>query len=556
MRIRLALLLCCLGAVAGCERRQGDERPNILLLIADDVGMAELGAFGGEIPTPNLDALAMEGVRLAAFHTAPTCSPSRAMLFTGVSSHRAGFGNMAEEMAPNQQGRPGYRGELEARTVTLSSLLQDAGYRNYFSGKWHLGSSPDTVPGSRGFARAFSLLSGGAHHYRDMRPAYAPTPDARAPFMEDGELLQALPENYDYSTQFLVDKLIAYLGETDGDERPFFAVLSFMAPHWPLQAPDAAVAMHRGNYDRGHEVLAEARLAGQLRLGLVPEDARLAPLPPGGRHWRELSPEEQRIEARAMEIYAAMVEQLDRHTGRLLEYLKRNGQLADTLVLFVSDNGPEGHDLDETWPAALFPDIRRTIDETHDFSYENMGRPGSYTLYGPNWAWAGSPALRGHKGFVTEGGIRAPAFIRWKGRLPAGAVYSGRVHITDLAPTILEAAGLTHPGNRHEGRDIEPMSGRSLLPYLHLDAARQLPDRVEVGEVMGKRYVMHYPWKAVHQPPPAGAGRWQLYNLQQDLAEIADLAARHPDRLAELEGHWRAYAVQNGVILPDRVSGY
>ena len=561
----LRLFLCACILSAGCDtvelnsRDGASDRPNVLLIVADDLGMAELGAFGGEIPTPNLNALATQGVRLSAFHAAPVCSTSRAMLLTGSHSHLAGLGNMAEEMAPNQKDQPGYEGHLNDRVVTVATLLRDDGYRTYYSGKWHLGTTPETGPRARGFERAFSLLSGGAHHFSDMRPAYAPSPEIKAPFMEDGKRLQKLPENYSYSSQFLVDKLIEYLSGDRPSERdeeaPFFAMLSFMAPHWPLQAPEDSVRQYRGKYDQGYEVVARERLARQVALGIVPPGSDLASMPPKGAPWEALSDRERRVQARAMEIYAAMVSDMDYHTGRLIEHLKSTGAFDNTVVIFISDNGAEGHDLDQTWPAELFPDIRATIDATHDFSYENMGKLNSYTMYGPGWAWAAAPALRGHKGFVFEGGIRVPAFFYDPQRFAQGQVQTGNFHILDVTPTILEIAGVQHPGQQHSGRELAPVAGKTMMPYLQSASSRPEGD-VEIGEVLGKRYVLRYPWKIVHQPPPDGNGQWQLFNLQDDLAESRDLAARHPELIRDLKALWLAYAEQNRVILPDWVSGY
>ena len=366
----IGILLLLLGACASVERR-----PNILLIVADDMGFTDLGAFGGENETPNLDALALGGLRLTNFHAMPTCSPTRAALLTGVDPHLAGLGNMAEEMAPNQEGQPGYEGYLNDGVVTIATLLRDAGYRTYLTGKWHLGKTEDTGPAARGFERSFSLLAGGTH-FDDMRPSYAPTPDVKAGYRDGPELLDALPDSFEYSSEFYVDRLIEYL-ETDAeDERPFFAFLSFTAPHWPLQAPDEAIARFSGRYDEGYDVLFDRRFARLKELDLLPKHADASERPPKAIPWEELSAEDKKVQARAMEIYAAMVAELDRHTGRLIDYLKHAGQFEDTVVLFLSDNGAEGHDLDDTWPADKFPDIRKTIDAAHDFSYENMGRPG------------------------------------------------------------------------------------------------------------------------------------------------------------------------------------
>jgi arylsulfatase len=532
-------------------------RPNILLIVADDLGQADLGSFGGEIETPNLDRLAYDGLRFSSFHTAPACSPSRAMLLTGVDAHRTGLGNLAEELAPNQQGRPGYEGQLNGHVVTLATRLRDAGYRTFMTGKWHLGATADTVPAARGFDHSFLLATGGASHFADMQPAYAPTPQAKAKanYWEDGRRLDALPPSFHYSSQFYVDRLIDYLDADPAATQPFFAYLAFTAPHWPLQAPEAAIARYAGRYDAGYDDLARRRLARQQQLGIVPADAVLAERAPRGRPWATLTASERRTAARAMEIYAGMVDELDRHTGRLLEHLRHRGLLENTIVVFLSDNGAEGHDLDETWPAEHFPDIRHTIDATHDFSFERMGRPGSYTFYGPDWARASAPALRLYKGFPTEGGIRTAAFLHYPAALPRARIVDDDTSIRDLAPTLLDLAGVPWSGASRQGQAVEPITGRSLLPLLR-GQSRILPERVTGIELMGKRAIQAGSWKLVHIPRPHGSGDWQLYDLRTDLGERHDLARELPDKLTELRAYWDAYARDNQVILPDWVSGY
>ena len=532
----------------------GPDRPNILLIVVDDMGIADLGAFGGEIETPNLDELAYAGVRLTNFHASPMCSPSRAMLLTGVDNHLAGFGNMLEELAPNQKDKPGYEGYLNERVVTVAKLLQDAGYRTYVSGKWHLGTGP-SGPSQRGFGRSFVLITGGASHFADMRPAYAPSPDIKANYWEGGAQLDELPSQFRYSSEFYVDRLIDFLDEDRDSEQPFFAFLSFTAPHWPLQAPDEAIAQQAGRYDAGYDVISEQRLARMKELGLVPPDARRSPRSPKEIPWSELTEEQRRVEIRAMEIYAAMVEQVDTHSGRLFKYLGSTGALDNTVVIFLSDNGAEGHDLDETWPRDAFPKIRKTIDESHDFSYENMGRPGSYVLYGPNWANAGAPAFNLHKGFPTEGGTRVAAFVHYPAAFQSAAIVDDFVHIKDIAPTLLDLLGVEQPNGTYANRPVEPISGMSVLPLLSGGEPGPV-GRVMGTELLGKAAIRAGPWKLVLMPEPYGNGTWQLHNLEEDLAEVRDLAAQYPDKVAELERHWDEYAQRNGVILPDWVSGY
>ena len=550
-----AFTLFCLFALTSCadQRAPVDSntaRPNVLLIVADDLGYADLGAFGGEINTPNLDRLAMAGIRFSDFQAAPTCSPSRAMLLTGVTSHKAGLGNMIEEMAPNQEGQPGYEGHLNHRVLPLPEILQNSGYQTFMVGKWHLGMTEQTSPKARGFDRSFAMLSGGASHYFDMKPAYAPSPDVLAPYRHDETLLTELPENFDYSSEFFVDELIRYLDE--GDARPFFAMLSYTAPHWPLQAPSEAIQTYKGKYDQGYDVLASERLENQKALGLIDANAAVAPRYPGEKPWDQLSETERQTQSRAMEIYAAMVDRLDFHTGRLLNYLEQKGRLENTIVIFLSDNGPEGHDLLSTWPPDQFPDIYKWVVENHDFSYEAMGKKDSYTLYGPSWANAGSPAFRLHKGFSGEGGTHVPAFIHYpSGGFQAG-IEASMVSIIDITPTILDLLDI----EVEPDETIEPVTGYSLKPLLVNGAQEELSRRALVFELMNKRVVRQQNWKLVLQPKPVGTGQWQLFNIAEDASEQNDLSEQYPQKVAELKSFWQDYVQENGVIIPDWVSGY
>lgn len=559
----LVAVLFTLVTLASCGRPTDDvveraiepaSRPNILLIVVDDMGFADLGSFGGEIPTPNLDELAYSGVRLTNFITSPACSPTRATLLTGVDPHLAGFGNLKEELAPNQAGQPGHEGYLNERVVTIATLLRDAGYRTYMTGKWHLGVENHAWPDARGFDRSFAMLKN-ASHFADMLPAYSPDPEAKAEYVENGRVLEALPDGFDYSSQFYVDRLIDYIDASAGDRQPFFAYLAFSAPHWPLQAPDAALERFAGAYDDGFDVVLEQRIDRQRELGVIPRHAVAATRAPKGREWSALSDDEKRLEARAMEIYAAMIAEIDRHTGRLVDYLRDAGELDNTVIVFMSDNGAEGHDYNDTWPAEAFPAIRKAIDERHDFSYENMGRPGSYTFYGPNWARVSAPSLRLFKAFPTEGGVRTAAFATMPGRFRSGVILDELVLAKDLAPTILELADVQHPGESYADRAVEPMTGVSAVELLETGKARAA-DREHADELIGKMAIRRGKWKLVQMPEPFGSGSWQLYDLEIDPAESNDLADTHPELANGLAERWQQYAEENGVILPDWVSGY
>jgi arylsulfatase len=356
-------------------------RPDVLLIVADDLGHSDLGVLGSEIRTPNLDALAREGLLLTSFLVSPACSPTRAMLLTGADAHAAGLGTMAGEAAENQKGRPGYEGRLSDGAVTIATRLSRAGYHTYLSGKWHLGTDEPQGPRAQGFERSFALLPGGASHFADAAPLVEGRD--RASYVEDGRET-TLPAGF-YSSAHITDRLIEQIRGGLADGKPFFAFASYTAPHWPLQVPDADLDLYRGAYDEGWDVLRARRFEAMRKRGIVP---RTSPDPPRtrfARAWSALSPDEKRREARKMEIYAAMVENLDRHVGRLLRFLKDAGRYERTLVLFFSDNGAEGNPIDRLRANAAW------IPKRFDNSLENLGRPGSYAWLGPGWAQATTP---------------------------------------------------------------------------------------------------------------------------------------------------------------------
>lgn len=531
-----------------------DSRPNILLIVADDLGYTDLGAFGGEIETPNLDALARNGVRLAQFYTSPTCSPTRAMLLSGTDNHLAGLGNMFEELRANQQGHPGYEGYLNTRVASLPELLQDAGYHTFMAGKWHLGMEEHTSPAARGFDRSFALMQGGAGHFSDL-PLIGPN---RAMYREDGKRVQ-LPTDF-YSTRTYSERLITYLQERPDDGQPFFAYLAFTAPHWPLQAPAASIAKYTGKYDAGYDDLHASRLAGLHAQGLVSEDVHAAPSISGEPAWQALTAEEKQNEARKMEIYAAMVDDLDLYLGTVLEALKRSGEFENTFIFFMSDNGPEGTHLEIGWQA-----LNGWIEECCDNSLDNMGKGDSYLWYGPNWARAGAAPFRMFKGFTTEGGIRVPAIVHYPETVPAGTIYQGMTTVMDVVPTILELAEVEHP-RAFQGRDILPLRGASMLPALTgASESIHAEDYVMGWELFGHRAIRQGDWKIVWQPSgitreprdsDSADDRWRLYHLASDPGEQVDLAQQEPERLNALIAEWETYVEETGTILPDYSVGY
>lgn len=527
-------------------------RPNFLLIVADDLGFSDLGAFGGEIATPHLDALAEQGLRLTDFHAASACSPTRAMLLTGTDHHLAGIGAMAEFSDETIRRHPGYEGHLNQRVVSLAELLRDAGYHTLISGKWHLGRTAETSAAARGFERSF-ILEGAAHNHYDWSPKVPPHKMPRLLHAVEGtyrdglEPVTELPEGF-YSSDAFTDRLLQYLGERpQDDQRPFFAYLPFSAPHFPLQAPAELIAKYRGRYDAGPDALRQQRLARLKELGLVAADVEAHPVVADTPNWDELDDQGRRRSARAMEVYAAMVERLDWNVGRVIEHLRASGELDDTLILFLSDNGAEGAAL-EALPI-VGKRAQRFIEKHYDNSLDNLGRANSYLWYGPRWAQAATAPSRQFKLFTSQGGIRVPAFVTWPGLRRQGAIGHEFATVMDIVPTLLELAGSQHPGTTYQGREVLPLRGRSLLPYLQGEEEQpHSQDETTGWELFRARAIRQGQWKALYIPKPDGPGRWQLYDLKRDPGEIHDLAEAEPERLRRLVEHWQRYVDETGVL--------
>jgi arylsulfatase len=525
-----------------------ETRPNILLIVADDLGYGDLGSFGGEIETPSLDALAREGARFTRFYTHASCSPTRSLLLTGVDNHLNGLGTMAEDLLPYQEGVPGYEGYLNDEVVTVAQLLQDAGYRTYMSGKWHLGLTPESDPHRRGFETTYALLKGGGNHFN------AAGMNARwpkVPYTQNGQPVDrpAGP----YSSDLITDKLIAALEEDVDDGRPFFAYLAFTAPHFPLQAPGELIEKYAERYVDGWDAIRRHRFERMQQLGLAPQDmelpARIEEVP----SWESLTPEERAIEARKMAIYAAMVDNLDANVGRVLDRLEELGAADDTLVVFLSDNGADPYDRNQR---SIY---RALFDEWgYDNSLANMGSADSNVFYGLGWAQVASVHHRHYKFLPSEGGLNAPMIARFPGVLTPGDDRSAFATALDITPTLLEVAGVEPPGAVYQGREMHTMRGRSLLTYLE-DSTNPpyAADEPFALELFGHGVVFMGPWKAVRLRAPWDDSVWRLYNLTSDPGEQTDIAAQHPELLARLVDAYDDFARANRVLdVPDEVTAY
>jgi arylsulfatase len=446
---------------------QQSKRPNILLIVADDMGYSDLGSYGGEIKTPVLDQLAQQGVRYTDFYVSPTCSVTRSMLLSGTDNHVAGLGSMGELTAPNQMGKPGYEGVLNKRVATVAELLRDSGYHTYMAGKWHLGLKPDQIPHARGFERDFSLLVGGGSHFDSQWNVEWQIP--KAPYTEDGRPVKKLPKDF-YSSKNYTDKTIQFIEEGRGDGKPFFAYMAFTAPHGPLQVPDAWLRRYKSRYDEGWDTIREQRLARMEELGIVEKGVntadRLYFLPRASM----LAPGARMMQGRKMELYASMVEYMDDQIGRVFDYLKKIDEYDNTVVIFFSDNGAEGNDL--RGMIAGRPGTMGYMHAANSFAengHNSIGRKGTYAEYGPAWAQVGMTPFRIFKGWVSEGGTRSPLIVSGPGVQGAGELNKEAVlHVMDIAPTILELAGVRHPSN-FKGREIVPMQG-STLPRIRANS--------------------------------------------------------------------------------------
>ncbi|MFV5192241.1 MULTISPECIES: arylsulfatase [Acinetobacter] len=517
------------------------KKPNILFIMADDLGYSDLGAFGGEIHTPNIDELTRAGRILTDYHTAPTCSPTRSQLISGTDHHLAGIGAMAELTPDHLKGQPGYEGYLNERSLSIAEVLKDNGYRTYISGKWHLGLTPATNAHAKGFDHSFTLLQGLDLHFKQAPAAYK----RNATYTEDGKQvpISSLPDDF-FSTNYFTDKLISYLESGKNSGKPFFAYAAYTAPHWPLQAPAEYRDRYRGVYDVGYDVIRDARIARQKQLGLIPanfiaaEPIATQNAPQKYGKWNELSAEQKALEARRMEIYAGMVENLDANIGRVIQYLKRNNLYDNTLIFFVSDNGAEGFIRGNYGPESGF-----------DNSVSNVGTSSSYHYVGPRWAEVSAAPFHLWKDTAGEGATTAPAIVKLPYQTQAQATHHGFASVLDVFPTVLDYANIAVPQGQYKGRQVNTPSGYSWKPLLENKAQAIRPVNFSFAdELHGSKYARQGDWKiALQGKAELGTGNWELYNLKNDRGETQNLAQSNPAKLQELVDVYNKYTQQNGV---------
>lgn len=504
-------------------------RPNIVLILADDLGYSDIGCFGSEIATPNIDHLAATGVALTQFYNQARCCPTRATLMTGRYPHQVGIGDMIDAYAAADRAAaasPAYQDHLSTNSPTMAEILRAAGYRTLMCGKWHLGKRPEEWPVHRGFDRSFVQINGAMNYFGGNSGDGPRDPMA----LDDKPYVP--PHDGFYSTDAFTDHAIEFMEEAVKQHaaQPFFLYLPYNASHWPLMAPEADIAKYKGKYDQGWQAIRQERLAKMIKLGIVPAGQDMAPMDRGrNKPWDQLTAAQRQQWARRMEVYAAQTEHLDTQIGRVLAELRQLGVESNTLVIFLSDNGGAAEDPnggDKTVP---------------------IGDRDSFRGYARPWATVSNTPWRRHKVTAYEGGISTPLLARWPAGIPTaseGTYVREPGHIIDLLPTFMELAGAKYPGDG----SVKP-EGQSILPMLQ--GGHGVADRTFCWEHEGNRAIRKGKWKLVTLGN--GSEAWELYDLATDRTESHNLAATQPEVVQELAAAYDAWAKRCGVVPWDEI---
>ena len=525
--------------VKGQDSNNGNSRPNFLIIVADDLGFSDIGPFGSEISTPNLDALARDGKVFSNFHVLPMCSPTRSELLTGVDNHLNGLGAMSEVISPGQEGKPGYETYLNDKVNTIAEVLNGAGYHSIMSGKWHL-SGPSPVDGSyfsdpsmRGFEKSFTLLGAMANHFNG-----ACLECGQPIFLKNGKLTER--QNGTYSSDLYTDEMIRFINEVREDNRPLFMYLSFQVTHHPFEAPTELIKKYSDKYSHGWDHVRQQRFDKQIENGIWPSGMELTQRFPPQRHWIEnindtnaLYGNKQEKWMENMAIDAAMIDNMDYNVGKLVSYLKKIGEFDSTFILFTSDNGGVNPDIGIN-SASLTP-------------------------------------LSGFKGTMYEGGIRSPLIVKPpyahsgtnnEEKAETGEVIKTFTHVLDVVPTLIDYAGAQYPSKTYRQtflglQDIQQIytpSGKSMRPLLEGDSSEIYgEDKPFSQELFGNGAVFMGDWKAMRHIPPVGNGKWELYNITADPVEVNNLAPTHPDILRKLSSAYDTYAREVNVLPSDMI---
>jgi arylsulfatase/uncharacterized sulfatase len=508
------------------------KKPNIVLILVDDSGLMDLGAFGGEARTPNIDKLANQGLMMTNMHASPVCAPSRAMLLTGTDSHLAGVANLPEMLPEEYQSKPGYAGVLNDRVQTIATRLKEAGYNTYATGKWHLGHDDKTLPNKKGFDRSFMLGGSGAHNYSNR--GYLPMKPI-AHWYEDGKEVE-LPKDF-YSSKTYIDKTILFHEEEKNKENPFFSYIAFQAVHAPIQAPKEFVEPYREVYAKGWDKLRQDRFEKAKKLGIIPANAQINAMFPTFRKWDDLSEKDKKAYSTNMAMMAGMLEAMDFHIGRYVKYLTEAGLMENTIFIITSDNGPDGADYSQGM-------IWAETKGGYHRDFDKRGSEDYFGYLGHETANAMASPFSFFKYYTGEGGLRVPLIINGKG-LPQGHKSNAFCFFTDIAPTIYDFVGIST--SNKEG--YAPITGKSILPHIR-NFSQPIYGRSEgVGlETASSSAYFLDGYKIVKNNIPLGDNQWYLYNLENDPGETQDIKAENPELFQKMLAAYEAYAKSVGVL--------
>ncbi|WP_439482587.1 arylsulfatase [Cyclobacterium plantarum] len=496
-----------------------DNRPNIVIIMADDLGYSDLGCYGSEIATPNLNALAKDGLMFQRFYNAARCCPTRASLLTGLYPHEAGMGGMVSSVSSDPEPGP-YQGFLNDESVTIAELLQEAGYATYMSGKWHVGEKKEHWPRTRGFDRYFGLISGGSSYFELDKDS------ARLRQMALDDDPWEPPKDDFYMTDAFSDQAVQYVRE-HGERKlgkPFLLYLAFTAPHWPLHALPEDIRKYEGRYAIGWDALRKERYERQLRLGLLDPDFRLPPREEGVSSWEAAA--DKADWAKRMTVHAAMVDRMDQGIGKLVRELKANGMYDNTLIVFLSDNGAS--------PESI---AGRNM---HDPDSE-IGYPGSYVAFKKPWAIASNTPFRRYKRWLEEGGMATPMIAHWPNGISQKGITRETGHVVDIMATCLELGNTAYP-ERYQGNQLKPMRGKSLVPVFKGERMEQ--NRELYWEHFGHQAMRKGKWKIISKAPEFD---WELFDLAEDPTELNEIGKQNPKILEKMVKDYTFWAEEVGV---------
>lgn len=516
----LFISVVLLGQQSIAQQPNTKRKPNIVLILADDMGFSDVGSFGSSIQTPVLDKMASEGLKMTNFYNASRCCPTRASLMTGLFQHQAGVGDMV-----NARPQPGYQGYLNQNCVTIAEALKAGGYATYMAGKWHIGQAKENWPTRRGFDHYFGLIDG-ANSYFENRPY---RPNQKLTIALDDE--EYTPGKDYYSTNAYTDFAIKFIEEKKNPDQPFFLYLAYQAPHWPLHALPQDIVKYKGTFMKGWDVLRQQRFEKQKQLGIIPKEEKLSARDANVPEWNSLNQLEKETWDEKMSVYAAMVDRMDQNIGKLKAKLKELGQEDNTVFMFLSDNGGSSEDIDG-------PGFSKEILEASKLASSN---PKSFTAYEYEGANVSNTPFRSFKHWEYEGGNATP-FIAYGPKWIKPQLNHQPAHIIDVMRTCLELANLNYPQtfNQHQ---ITPTTGKSLVPLFQ--SKKWNGHEALYFEHEGNRAIRQENWKLVSEYP---ANKWQLYNLTNDRAELYDLAAKYPEKVKAMIALYDQWALKSGVI--------